>query len=234
MEEFIIAISRTMGSFVILTIVTLLIGKHINSHKNYYSFALSITIGSFIANMGFDTSQNFTQMLASFLSLILLFYLFLILAFKSRRLRTWFSGQPTVVIESGKILDENMKKIKFSLDDLNQHLREWGVFDICEVDFALVEVSGELSIRKKNQFQPPTRQDLQLTYSSSSLPIELIMDGKIIEKNLNNRYTSDWIHTEIHKRNLEIEDIYYGVVNSNGSLFIDTYKDKICSPTDLE
>ncbi|WP_347549123.1 DUF421 domain-containing protein [Pseudalkalibacillus hwajinpoensis] len=127
-----------------------------------------------------------------------------------------------------------MKKIKFSLDDLNQHLRELGVFDIYEVEYALVEVSGELSIRKKNQFQPPTRQDLQLKYSPSSLPIELIMDGVIIEKNLINQYNREWIHLEIKKRNLTIEDIYYAVVNSNGTLFIDTYKDNIRSPSDLE
>ncbi|WP_347549124.1 hypothetical protein ABFG93_16600 [Pseudalkalibacillus hwajinpoensis] len=75
MEEYLIAISRTMGSFILLTIVTLLTGKHINSHKNHYSYALSITIGSFIANMGFNTKLNFFEMLASFLSLILLFSL---------------------------------------------------------------------------------------------------------------------------------------------------------------
>ncbi|KHE66853.1 hypothetical protein LD39_20570, partial [Halobacillus sp. BBL2006] len=90
MEDLIIMVSRTLGSFVLLTVVTLIIGKHINSHKNYYSFALSITIGSFIANMGFNTRLNFFEMLTGFLSLIFLFYLFLVLSSRSRRLRFWF------------------------------------------------------------------------------------------------------------------------------------------------
>ncbi|KHE71497.1 DUF421 domain-containing protein, partial [Halobacillus sp. BBL2006] len=152
----------------------------------------------------------------------------------SRRLRFWFSGHPTVVIEGGKILEGNMKKIKFSLDDLNQHLRELGVFDIFEVDYALVEVSGELSVRKKSQFQPPTKHDLQLYSSPGTLPIEIIMDGTIIKKNLTARYHENWIHSECKKRNLKIENVYYAVVNSNGTLFIDTYNDHIHNPVDIE
>ena len=65
-----------------------------------------------------------------------------------------------------------------------------------------------------------------------SLPIELIMEGKIINKNTTSRYSKSWIEENV--RNLQIEDIYYAVVNSNGSLFIDKYKDKLTSPTDVE
>ncbi|MGI8314396.1 DUF421 domain-containing protein [Halobacillus mangrovi] len=234
MEDIIQVVSRSLGSFVLLVVVTLFTGKHINAHKNYYSFALSITIGSFIANMGFNTKLNFFEMATGFLALIFMFYLLLFLAAKSRRLRSWISGQPTVVMEGGKILEDNMKKIKFSLDDLNQHLREFGIFDINEVDDAMVEVSGELSIRKKNQFQPVTKKDLNLSSSPGSLPIELIMNGRMIRKNFSDYYNDSWIKTELKTRSLNIEDVHYAVVNSNGILFIDTYQDHIESPSDIE
>lgn len=70
MEEILIPVLRTVGSFMILILVTLAIGKHINSHKNHYGFALSVTIGSYIANMGFDTNLKFKEMFISFLVLV--------------------------------------------------------------------------------------------------------------------------------------------------------------------
>ena len=165
MEDTLIPILRTGVSFIILVLVTMVIGKHINSHKNHYSFALSITIGSFVANMGFDTNLKFKEMFISFLALVVLFYLFLSLSSRSRNMRKWLSGRPTVLIEKGKLLEENMKKVKFSIDDLNQFLREKDIFNIFEVEYALLEVSGELSILKKKSFQHATKQDLHLPNS---------------------------------------------------------------------
>ncbi|WP_099364236.1 DUF421 domain-containing protein [Fredinandcohnia onubensis] len=234
MEDLFLPIWRTGVSFIILVLVTFSIGKHINPHKNHFSFALSITIGSIIANMGFHTKLPFKEMLSSFLVLILLFYFFMVLSFRSRSLRKLLSGRPTVLIEKGKLLDKNMKKIKFSIDDLNQYLRERNIFNISEVEYALLEVSGELSVLKKTQFQNITKQDLNLPISHESLPIELIMDGKIIHKNAVGPYDHKWIEEECKKRNVQIKDVYYAVVNSQGSLFLDVYKDHIHSPTDVE
>ena len=234
MEDTLIPILRTGFSFIILILVTLVIGKHINPHKNHYSFALSITIGSFIANMGFDTNLKFKEMFISFLVLLIMFYLIMVLSSRSRNARKWLSGRPTVLIEKGKVLDNNMKKIKFSIDDLNQLLREKDVFNIFEVEYALLEVSGELSILKKKPFQNTTKQDLNLPISSESLPVELIMDGKIIKKNATGIYNHKWIEVECKKRNVSIEEIYYAVINSSGYLFIDKYDDKLSSPIDVE
>jgi len=234
MEDTLIPILRTGFSFLLLILVTLVIGKHINSHKNHYSFALSVTIGSFIANMGFDTNLKFKEILISFLVLVLMFYLFMVLSSRSRSFRKWLSGKPTLLIEKGKLLDNNMKKVKFSIDDLNQLLREKDIFNIFEVEYALLEVSGELSILKKIPFQNVIKKDLNLPNSSESLPVELIMDGKIIEKIATGIYNREWIEAEFKRRNLRIEEIYYAVVNSGGYLFVDKYEDKITSPTDVE
>ena len=230
MEGILIPVLRTVASFVLLIVITAAIGKHINAHKNHYNFALNITIGSFIANMGFNINLNYMNMLMAFISMVLLFYLFLVLSSKSRLIRSWLSGNPTVLIKEGKIMEENMKKVRFSLDDLNQQLREGGVFNLFEVEFALLEASGELSILKKKSYQVPTFQDLNLTATSGALPIELIMNGKIIQDNTTSMYDSRWITTECHKRNLRIEDVYYAVVNSEGKLFIDKFNDQFTSP----
>ncbi len=234
MEDLLLPLWRTSASFILLVLLTFGIGKHINSHKNHFSFALSITIGSYVANMGFDTNLKFTEMLSAFLVLILLFYFFMVSSSRSRVLRKLLSGRPTVLIEKGKLLDNNMKKIKFTIDDLNQSLREKDIFNISEVEYALLEVSGQLSVLKKKPFQGISRQDFNLPSSQEDLPIELIMDGEIIHKNAVEPYTQQWIETECKKRNVQIADVYYAVLNSQGSLFVDLYKDNIHSPTDVE
>ncbi|RHW35715.1 DUF421 domain-containing protein [Neobacillus notoginsengisoli] len=234
MDNLLIPIVRTAGSFILLLVVTFAIGKHINAHKNHYSFALSVTIGAFIAHMSFHTSLKFRDIFIAFITLLILFYTLLIFSSRSRVLRGWLSGSPTVLIENGKILDKNMKKVKVSIDDLNQLLREKGVFNITEVEYALLEVSGTLSLIKKKPFQNATKQDLGISNSSQHLPIELIMDGEIINKNASGPYNPEWIEAECKKRNLRVEDIYYAVINTNGQLFIDQYEDQLTSPTDVE
>ncbi|WP_034762008.1 DUF421 domain-containing protein [Rossellomorea vietnamensis] len=233
MDGVFIAVGRTVISFLLLVIVTIAIGKHINSHKNHYSFALAITIGSCIANMGFNTRLDFPHIFFSFIVLVALFYLLLILSSNNRLFRRWLSGRPTILMKEGKILDENMKKLKFTMDDFNQHLRELGVFDINEVEYALLEVSGVLSIKKKNRFMPLTKADMKMGPGpSASIPIELIMEGKSIPKNLIPPYTLQWLESEANKRGITLNDIYYAVINSNGTLFIDLYKDHL--PGDSE
>jgi uncharacterized membrane protein YcaP (DUF421 family) len=234
MDAMLESVLRTVISFILLIMITLVIGKHINAHKNHYNFALSITIGSYIANMGFNTKLGFLDMMAGFASMLILFYLLLVLSSKSRKIRGWLTGKPTVVIENGKILETNMKKVKFSIDDLNQQLREGGVFHIQEVEYALLEDSGKLSVLKKKPFQGLTKLDLNLSSEAESLPVELIMDGSIIEKNAEGTYNSEWIRAELQTRNLQVEDVYYAVVNSGGKLFVDKHEDRLSSPADVE
>ncbi|WP_066066720.1 DUF421 domain-containing protein [Neobacillus soli] len=236
MENLIITISRTCVSFLILMIVSLWIGKQVNSSNNHYNFALSITIGSFIANMGFDTYLKFVPMLVAFLALITMYFFSSLISTHSRRFRLLLSGEPTVVMEKGKILDENMKKIRYTLDDLNQQLREQGVFNIFEVEYALLEVSGKLSVMKKTHFQNLTKGDFNPIGLNKAvkLPKELIMDGEEVEKNFNSHYSSAWLDQELKIRNLQMKDIQYAVISSNGSLFIDLYDDHLTAPLDRE
>jgi uncharacterized membrane protein YcaP (DUF421 family) len=235
-ETLIIAVLRTCFSFLILLTVSIWIGKQVNSHNNHYNFALSVTLGSFIANMGFDTNLKFTPMFASFIALIFMYLISSLISNKNRRFRLWLSGEPTVVIENGKLLDGNMKKIRYTLDDLNQQLREQGIFDLIEVEFALLEVSGKLSVLKKTNYQSVTKNEIVSTNTSVDihLPIELVMDGKVVEKNLNSQYSSAWLKQELQSRNLQLKDIQYAVISSNSSLIIDLYNDHLKSPLDQE
>jgi uncharacterized membrane protein YcaP (DUF421 family) len=234
MNEILITVGRTIISFIVLLLVTYTVGKHINSHKNHYSFALSVTIGSLIANMAFNLNVKFSYMFVSYITLITLFYMAMHLSTGNRKMRKWISGGPTVLIEEGKVLDRNMKKLNYTMDDVNQLLREKDVFDISQVQYAFLEVSGELSVLKKEAFQPMTKSDFSLPSAPVSLPVEVIMEGEIISKNMSLQHNEEWVMNQCRLRNLQVKDIYYAVITSKGTLYIDTYQDNLETPADVE
>ncbi|MFU1971692.1 DUF421 domain-containing protein [Bacillus pumilus] len=129
-----------------------------------------------------------------------------------------------------------LKGMRYTLDYLNQQLREKDIFDISEVEFAMIETDGHMSVKKYPSFENVTRKDLQLYKKAEVyMPIEVIMDGKLILKNIQeNQLTVEWIDEELKKRQLSLKDIVYAVRSSNGSLYIDTYDDHIHSPIDQE
>jgi uncharacterized membrane protein YcaP (DUF421 family) len=226
-EHVLLSIVRSFTAFLVLMLVAIWLGKQVNSHKNYYNFALSLIIGSFMANMGFDTNIKFIPMLAGFLTIIIVYFLIAKISYRSRRFSHWFSGKPTVIIKDGKILEGDMKKIKFTLDNLNQQLRELGIFDVSEVEFALLEVSGNVSVLKKAKYQSLTKNDLFSFAQNQKLnfPVELIVEGNLIEKNFDDKYTREWLNQQLQLRNLKGEQVHYAVISTNGTLFIDLFQD---------
>lgn len=226
MSQWIETILRTIAIFILLMVITNLQGKQLSAHTLYYNLALWITLGSVAGNAAFNTNLDFFPMVISVMTICLMAYVLSFVSLKNRRLRKWISGYPTVIIEKGLLLDGNMKKMKYSLDELNEGLRKKDIFNIEEVEYAVLESNGALSVLKKEKYRPLTKQDVSLhTSQGEIMPIELIMDGEIIHKNLNQPYTMDWLLQELKKRNITVEDTYYAVKGTNGKLYIDLYKD---------
>ncbi|EHS57441.1 hypothetical protein WG8_2397 [Paenibacillus sp. Aloe-11] len=133
-------------------------------------------------------------------------------------------------------MESNMRKLKITLDTLNQELRGKNIFNIQDVQYAVLELNGSISVLPKPESQPVTRKDLHLkNQSEPAFPIELIMDGDIIDANLQqNHITREWLHSQIKKKGLSIENVNYAVISSNGNLYFDEYKDQIEHPIDKE
>ena len=215
MEVILQTIVRTTVAYILLLAITYLFGKRMTTHHNYHSLAVSITIGSIIANMGFETKLNFLPMLASLLTLTFVFFLTSRLSFKKVNLRKYLAGKPIVIIEKGEINQLHMSKVKYTMDDLQQQLREQGTFNIKEIETAILEVSGNLSIQPKEPFKPVSKQDL---FRKSA--IELIIDGKIIDANLSPTYTQDWIVKQCQAQNANVEQVSYAVVGTNDIFYL--------------
>jgi uncharacterized membrane protein YcaP (DUF421 family) len=129
---------RTICAFVLILIITRINGKNTISQMTYHDFVSSITLGAITGNMAFNTYFKLWQLIASLVIFSGIAFIVSLISMKSRKLRKWFSGKPTVLIENGKILEQNLRKLKFSLDTLNQELREKDIFDIEEVEYAVL------------------------------------------------------------------------------------------------
>lgn len=229
-------IIRTVVTFILFIFIAHIIGKQAISQMTYHDFIASITLGSIAGNLTFNTSIHLSNFMIAALLFSGIIFMTTFISLKSRKARAIFNGEPTVVIEDGKILEKNMKKLKLTMDSLNQALREKNAFDIDEVDYATIEADGQLSLLKKKPYQAVTKKDLGiLTSGPSSFPVELIMDGQMISKNFEqNHLTKSWLLQEIKRRGLAPSSISYCVRGTNHQLYFDLFDDKITSPIDTE
>ncbi|WP_240041082.1 DUF421 domain-containing protein [Paenibacillus ginsengarvi] len=227
---------RTVAAFLMLIVIARILGKQLLSNMTFHDFATGITLGAIAANLAFNPKLSFGPLLLSLVVFTAISFGISTLSIRSRKARKWITGSPTVLIEGGKILEENMKHVKYSLDSLIQALRERDIFDLGEVEYAVLENNGKVSVLKKPPFRTVTRMDMHMKRpSSSSFPVELIMDGQLIDNNLDNDGVSiRWLESELEKRDKRIADVFYAVISTNGKLILDFYKDNLKQPVDKE
>jgi uncharacterized membrane protein YcaP (DUF421 family) len=147
---------------------------------------------------------------------------------KSKTFRDFIEGRATVFIKDGKIMEENLKKEKYTTDELLELLRKRDVFKVADVEFALLEPTGDLSVMLKKENQPLTPKDVNLTVASVKEPQTVIMDGEIFDEPLTTIGRSrSWLKTELEKQGVTIENVFLGQVDSYGQLTIDLFDDKL-------
>lgn len=235
MNPYIEVIMRSIIAFTSLFVAARILGKQTVSRMTIFDFIAVVTLGSVTANLAFAMEIETRYIFIVFTIFVILIYLSAFISLKSEKSRKLVAGDPTVVIENGKILEHNMKKMRYTLDYLNQQLRQKDIFSIDEVQYALVENNGLLSVKKKEQHLNVTRKDLNIYKPEIKLPVELIMDGKILEENLQeNNITLEWLQAELLKRQLNAESVVYALLTSSQTLYIDTHNDQLQFPMDVE
>ncbi|MFC7061674.1 DUF421 domain-containing protein, partial [Halobacillus seohaensis] len=158
-----------------------------------------------------------------------------ILSLHSKRLRDFVEGSATVIIKDGKVLEENLKKEYYTTDELLQLLRGQSIFDLSEVEYAVLEANGKVSALPKKDYRPLTRKDLGLASVNEKEPHTVIMDGEILDEPLDSiGKNRGWLQTELDKKNITIENVFLGQIDSYGALTVDLFDDKIQIPEPQE
>jgi len=229
MSELVLILIRSIMSFLLLLFMTRIMGKKQISQLTFFDYCVGITIGSIAATMSVDQNVK----IANGLVALIIWGVFpLILAYvslKSMRFTKMVDGKPTIMIQNGKVLEKNMKKNLFTIDELMLSLRDKGAFKVSDVEMAVLETNGKLSVLLKTDKQPATPQMLGISTEQEHGPTILISDGELLTKGLTERgYSKEWLLGEIQKHGAEnFEEVFLCQINSNGSIYVDLYDDKV-------
>jgi uncharacterized membrane protein YcaP (DUF421 family) len=137
-------------------------------------------------------------------------------------------GNQTVLIKDGKVMEENLKKIRYTGDELLRDLRSKNIFNLADVQFAVMETTGEVNVLLKSDKKPVTSHDLKVEVAPISEPETVILNGKIIDGALSNRgLNREWLQIQLSNFGVLLENVFIGQVDSSGDLFIDTFDDSI-------
>lgn len=222
LQEFIRDTWQTSLVFISLLVFTRILGKTQVGQLTFYEYVSGITIGSLAANIAAADVDKVWNHYYDLVLFVILTYAVSVITVRSRPLRKLMDGSPTIVVENGSIIEENMHKLRYDLDELQGQLREQGVLDPAEVQYAILETTGKLSVIKKTDYQPLTKSDFNIHLPDPVFPVELIMDGVIIERNLNRQnHSKAWLEQQLTERNIrDISEVTYAGIDSKGQLFI--------------
>ena len=227
MSEALIVLVRGVIGFFTLLIFARILGKQQISQLTFFDYVLGITIGSTASTLTTDLTSSAWAHWVGLLTWAVICFTMQIATLKSKTVSSYIDGEPTIVVMNGKIMEDAMKKMRFRLSDLLEQLRGKDVFDLKEVQFAVLEKDGQLSVLKKPEYIPVTPKDMNLYTGPGGLTITLIYDGTIIPKNLKviNK-DKEWLTDELRKKGInDVEDVFMAAIDKSNSLYIDLYKD---------
>ncbi|WP_258881648.1 DUF421 domain-containing protein [Paenibacillus sp. sptzw28] len=225
---------RTALIYVIVFFIMRFMGKREIGKLSVFDLVISVMIAEIAVIVIEDTKRPIIDGILPMALLMLIQIGMAIVMLKNRRLRLLFEGKPVVLVERGKLNRQEMRKQRYSLDDLMMQLRENQVSSIADVDFAILETSGKLSVIRKDNVHTGAEGLQQRSHKSQtdalperfrfeSLPVALIMDGKLLRNNLE-KLGKDrfWLNKALRQRGVtDFKQVYLCTVDHRGNLYID-------------
>lgn len=231
MPEWIEVIIRSFSIIIGLFLITKVLGKKQLSKLSFFEYIAGITIGDIAGTLSMDMDINLGNGITSILVWLLFPLAISFFALKNKPFRDIVEGNSTVFIKNGKIMEDNLKKEKYSADELLEQLRHKNIFRVADVEFALLEPTGEITAMLKREKQPLTVGDIIKNTASVKEPQTVIMDGRILDEPLATiGLNRGWLKEELDKIGVTPENVFIGQVDSYGQLTVDLFDDKVQVP----
>lgn len=219
-------ILRVTISFLVLFMLARLMGRKEIGQMTFFNWASAIGIGSIAGNLVVDDSTPIKDGVIALIVWTAYTIALDIIDLKSKQGRSVTTGDPLIVIKEGQIMEAALKAARVDLDELQALLRQKDIFSFKDVDCAILESNGDLSVLKKESQQPVTKMDLNIQSIKNvlfPLPTDVISDGKINSENLSKlQLEKSWLERELQKANIRSpEDVFFAQVQQDGTLYID-------------
>lgn len=159
--------------------------------------------------------------ITSLLVLVMFEVLLSVISIKSRTVRKILQGNSVMIIKDGKLIEERIKLIRYSIDDLMEALRLKDVFDISQVQYAYIETNGAISVELKPQYRTVTAEDMKIATENGSIPCLVICDGTVIDREFDVcNMTKEKLQQILKKSNLQVDDVLIMTADSSGKTYI--------------
>ena len=205
-------ILTSLLSVAALFIITKIMGHKQVAQLDFFDYVSGITIGSIGAELATEWEAPYRPLIALVIYGLASLLLSL-LAHKLPRTRKYINGTPTILMDKGKLYRENLKQAKIDLSEFMLMCREQGYFDLDEIQTAIFEHNGKLSVLPRSEKRPIVPEDMSIAVKKASIGIELIMDGRILGENLERLGRNKvWLDKQLKSRGFTSErDIFLGI-----------------------
>ena len=222
MQEIIYITALSLGSIIVIFVLTKLMGYRQMSQMSMFDYITGITIGSIAAEMATSLEENFMQPLVAMIVYALVAMFLSFLGTKSVKARKILEGRPMVLLNSGELYLKNLKKAKIDLNDLLMQCRVNGYFDLSKIETVILEGNGQLSILPKVSERPATPADFSLSPAQDFMVANVIIDGKIMKENLRHAGRDEkWLLAHMKGQGASrIEDVVLATCSMDGQLTV--------------
>ena len=223
-----IALLRTIILYFVVIASIRLLGKRQVGELQASELVVTLLISD-LASVPMQSSG--VPLMSGLIPILVLVFLELILSgamLKSARFRRLFCGSPVILLWNGVIDKSAMKKLRVTVDDLFEQLRQQGVFHLEDVYCAVVETNGKLSVLLRETAQPVTAKMAGLTPEKAEMPLPVISDGLLLKKSMDiSGHDRKWLESLLRKKKLKINEIFIMTVDAAGGHHIVTNKEVV-------
>lgn len=217
--EFLKVVLTALLSAAALFLTAKIMGHKQMSQLDFFDYITGITIGSIAAELATELEEPWKPLIAMIVYGILAFGLSVISS-KFPRIRKFINGTPTIVMNNGKLYRKNMKKAKLDLSEFMVMCRQEGYFNLNDIQTAVFEYNGRLTILPVSAKRPVNPTDMNLSPQPDLISAEVIMDGRILEENLKRMgLDRKWLQKQLSDQGYQsAKNIFLGVCDNNHTL----------------
>ena len=211
---------RSIILYVIVLVVMRLIGKREIGQLQPFELAIAIMIADLASVPMSEVGIPIINGIIPILSLLVMHLIISFVNLKSIKMRQLICGKPSILIYRGKINEKVLIKERFTINELQERLRANNINNLADVEYAILETSGQVSIIQKPNKRTTIPEDFNIMPEYEGISYDLVVDGKIMNDNLKilNK-TYEWLKKEVNKFNIEPEEALLVTVNAKGDIF---------------
>lgn len=227
-EDFmLITFLRAIFLYIVVLIVMRLMGKREIGQMQPFELAISIMIADLAATPMAETGIPISNGIVPILGLLVMHLVISTLNIKSTKAREIICGKPSILIYRGKIDEKTLRKERFTINELEERLRDNNIFNIGDVDYAILETSGQVTVIPKPNKRNTTPKDFNMEPEYEGISYDLVVDGKVMYKNLEKIGKNyKWLERQSKKFGIKPEEALVITIDGNDNFFCQPLENK--------